>query len=68
MINENVVKLFKAHQIGLEDMASYLRMTLLVPTNEDEMGLTGEQKEKIRDIINSAVVLPTRILKEFPNG
>jgi hypothetical protein len=32
------------------------------------MGLTGEQKEKIRDIINSAVVLPTRILKEFPNG
>ena len=68
MINENVVKLFKTHQIGLEDMANYLRMTLLVPTNEEEMGLTGEQKEKIRNIINSAVVLPTRILREFPNG
>jgi len=65
MNEEQVLKFMKAHQMGVDDMRSYLRLHTLVI---DNLRLNEEQKKNLAQIIDNAVILPTRILKEFPNG
>lgn len=60
---EKILKLMKAHTIGVVDMRDAVVMQINLMH-----GLTTEQKKQITETLDNLVVLPTRIIKEFPNG
>lgn len=63
MTEEKVLKLMKAHTIGVVDMRDAVVMQINLMH-----GLTTEQKKQITTTLDNLVILPTRIIKEFPNG
>lgn len=62
-MEEKVLKLMKAHRLGVDDMRDAVVMQINLMH-----GLTEEQKKQIATALNNLVILPTRTIKEFPNG
>jgi hypothetical protein len=62
-MEEKLLKLMKAHRLGVDDMRDAVVMQIKLMH-----GLTEEQKKQITTTLDNLVVLPTRIIKEFPNG
>lgn len=63
MKEEQLLKLMKAHKIGTEDARKAFVVIIKCTTS-----LTEEQKKHIINTLNHLVVLPTSIVREFPNG
>ena len=62
-MEEQLLKLMKAHRLGVDDMRDAVVMQINLMH-----GLTEDQKKQIATVLNNLVILPTRIIKEFPNG
>jgi len=59
MSHELLLKLIKAHQLGVEDAKTAIKVVL------GESDLTDEQKQKLAADLTRIVVLPSRLTREF---